>query len=157
MLGEQVDLKLFNTGEYFDIGFAENGDLATTEGLNTSLTVSFLTDRRAAESEVTNPRYRRGWWGNLFSINPDFPEIGSKIWLLDQSSNEQNTINNAVAYAQDAYRWLTDLNYADQVEVTATSNFDTLNINVKIIKNNDVVSERIYNLWQNTVREIISG
>lgn len=157
MLGEQVDLKLFNTGEFFDIDFADDGDFATTDGLNTSLIVSFLTDKRADASEINNPRYRRGWWGNLFQLDSTFPEIGSKVWLLDQSANQQDSVNNAIAYAQDAYAWLLTLNYADKVEVTATSNFDTININVKIIKNNDVISEQIYNLWQNTVREIISG
>jgi len=157
MLNEQVDLKLTDNGDYFDISFAENGDFATTSGLNTSLIVTFLTDRRADSSEINNPRYRRGWWGNLFQLDSTFPEIGSKVWLLDQSANLQDSVNNAIAYVQDAYSWLLTLGYADEVEVTATSNFDTININIKVIKNNDVVSEQVYNLWQNTVKEIISG
>ena len=76
---------------------------------------------------------------------------------MEQSHNEQNNVNNARAYAQDAYSWLTTLGYADNVEVTASSNFDTININVKVIKNNDIVSEQVYTLWQNTIREIING
>ena len=157
MLSEKVDLKLTNDDGYYDISIDEDGDLGTTRGLNTSLTVSFLTDRRATESEVSNPRYRRGWWGNDYQTDSSYPEMGSKIWLLNQTTLTQDTVNDATAYTQAAYQWLLDDSYADEVQVMTTSNFDTININIRIIKNDDVIGEQVYSLWQNTVREILNG
>ena len=156
MAGEAVDLALVDTGDHYDLSFADDGDFYTTDGLSTSLLVSWFTDRRASESEVSNPRYRRGWWGNLFKETTD-PELGSKLWLLDQSVNAQDTLNDSLDYARDAYSWLITLNYADEVEVTGTTNFDTINIVVKIIKNNNVINQQVYDLWFNTVNNIIGS
>lgn len=153
MAGEPVDLKLTDTGDYFDITIDSDGDFSTTDGLNTSLTVSFFTDRRADESEVTSPQYRRGWFGNLFN-DTDEPELGSKIWLLDQTPLTTNAVNNAIAYARDAYSWLTDLGFADRVDVTASSTIDSIFITITVIKNNDIITQKVYNLWVNTVSEI---
>lgn len=155
MLNSYTDLKLDNAEGYYDISFGEDGDFELTNGLDTSLLTSFLTDVRADSSEVNNPRYRRGWWGSLFKSSPALPDLGSKIWLLDQSAITQNTINNAIAYAQTAYSWLVTLKYADQVNVSATSNLNSLSILVEVLKNNDVVSEQVFNLWTNTVEEIV--
>jgi phage gp46-like protein len=153
MAGEKVDLKLIDNGEYYDLAIGTDGDLESVEGLETSLTVSFFTDARADSSEVSNPYYRRGWWGNLYTQS-DQVEFGSKMWLLDQAVINDDTLNDAIDYAQSAYNWLLDQNYADQVNVSGSSSFQTINITVQIVKESNIINERVYNLWQNTIAEI---
>lgn len=157
MNGEQVDLLLVeNSDQYYEIAFTSNGDFLTTEGIDTSLLVSFFTDKRANSNEVSNPYYQRGWWGTLYKDSNE-PELGSKIWLLDQSVNTQETLNKGIAYITDAYNWLVQDNYADKIEVSGTSNFQDIYLTVKIIKDNNVINEQVYNLWKNTIENINNG
>jgi phage gp46-like protein len=149
-----TDLKLVDNSEYYDLSLNDDGSLAVTDGLNSSLIVSFFTDARAEETEVSNPFYRRGWWGNLFTQD-DQPEYGSKIWLIDQAIMSDDTVNDAISYVQQAYDWLLSQNYADQVNVNAISNFNSLIIRVEIIKNSEIISQKAYNIWQNTILEIL--
>jgi len=154
MSGTPVDLKLDeNSDGFFDLTINDDGDFTSLDGLETSLTVSFFTDRRAAESEVSSPQYRRGWWGNLVKADTD-PELGSKIWLLDQSPVAQITLNNAIAHTRNAYQWLIDLDFADRVEVSGSTDRNTIFLIVKIIKDNNIISQQVFDLWQNTVSEI---
>jgi len=146
---EDVDLKLNDAAGYYDISIGSTGDFELTDALDTSLLVSFFAEQRADESEVAEPENRRGWWGNLFSTREDF-EIGSKLWLLYQSTNSQLTLNNAIDYTRKAYQWLLTYNYADDVVVTGTQSTSTLSITVKIIKDSDVITQKTFDLWENT-------
>lgn len=150
---EFVDLLLTQGSDgVWDISFTENGDLAFTNGLDTALSVTFFTDQRASESEVSTPQYRRGWWGTTLSSNE--LEIGSKLWLLEQSINNQNTLIKAIDYAQKAYQWLIDFNFVDNVQVTGSQSKDNMTLTITLIKNSDIVSQRSFDLWANTIKSI---
>lgn len=147
-----VDLKLTQDSNYlWDINFADNGDFELTDGLDTSFSTTFFTDRRAATSEVPTPEQRRGWWGNLVSDVPNL-ELGSKLWLLDQAVNSTITLANAIKYAQEAYQWLIDFNYADNVEVSGEQSQSSLSLTIRIVKDKNVIEEKVYDLWVNTVK-----
>lgn len=157
MNNSYTDLALTNVGPYYDISFSETGDFNLTRGLSTSLTATFFTDQRADSSEVSAPEKRRGWWGNLFKFDDSYPDLGSKLWLLEQSVINQDLINNAIAYTQLAYSWLTTLNYADKVNVSATTNGIVLTIMIEIIQNNNIIDSQTYELWANTVNELAAN
>lgn len=155
---DYVDLKFTQNKEgVWDLSFTENGDIEFTNGIDTALAVTFFTDQRASSSEVSTPQYRQGWWGTILNDFPNNIELGSKIWLLQQSPNNQATLIRAVDYLQKAYEWLIDLNYVDNVEVTAEQSVYDIALTVKLIKNSDVINQQVFNLWENTISEINNG
>ena len=148
---EFVDLKFIqNQNTLWDIVINEEGDLSFTDGLDTALELTFYTDQRASASEVSTPQYRRGWWGNLFTNQDE--DFGSKLWLLYQSINNRTTLISAIDYAQKAYQWLIELNYLDNVQVSGTQTRDSISLTIELIKDNNVVTERVFDLWQNTIK-----
>lgn len=114
----------------FDISVDENGDLAQTADIDTAIYMSLLTDKRAASSEVLLPQNRRGWWGNIFNTDPDY-EIGSKMWLLEQSRGTQDTLNKAQQYVVDCLQWLITDKYVKGIEVNAELVANGIQVNVK--------------------------
>ena len=149
-----VDLTMDKNGRsYHDLDI-ENGDLKTTDGFSSSLLMSILCERRATESEVASPKKRRGWWGNEAAGFDDF-EIGSKYWLLSQARHTDNTLNNAINYGRQATEWYVTDGYIDKVEVTADYNSITnMDIDIKLFKSQDLVGQKGFKLWENTLSEI---
>lgn len=138
-------------GSYYDISLASDGDLATTDDLTSALITSLLADKRATEDEVKNPWLRGGWVGNLFLDR----QIGSVLWLLKQASVTTEVQKAAIVYCQDALAWLTDEGFADKIDVTvAVSNQTALILVISIYKNGDTISEKVFNLWQNTLKNV---
>ena len=148
---EFVDLKFVqNENTIWDIEINEDGDLSFTKGLDTALALTFYTDQRADISEVSTPQYRHGWWGNLFTGQQT--DIGSKLWLLYQSVNNRVTLLNGIDYAQKAYQWLIELGYLTNVQVSGTQTRESISLTVQLIKDNNVVTERVFDLWENTIK-----
>lgn len=137
--------------EYWDFNLADNGDFELTKGLDTTLSITFLTNRRADQSEVNRPEGRGGWWGNLFNDN-DF-QIGSKLWLLNSSPLTQVSLNTAIGYAEDAYRFLVEDGLVDRIIVTGQQSLTSIQLDVKLIIGADV-SVTSYSLWRNTNKTV---
>lgn len=96
------------------------GDLATDEGLLTSVVISLFTDADvpADEQALAGVSERRGWWGDaLADVVGD--RIGSKLWVLARAKRIQRTLLLAQGYAQDALQWMLDDGVARSVVVTA--------------------------------------
>ena len=134
--------------DFYDIDF-ENGDFKQTEGLDTAIILSLLTDKRASESEVSEPSLCRGWLGNELNETPGY-EMGSKLWLLDQAVVNDNSINNAEDYATDGLSWLIDDQLTLNNTVEATSDFENISIDIEFIRNNNTVLNKQFSLWDNT-------
>ena len=147
MAQDGTDLQLTEYPDYYDIGFGNDGDFALTKGLDTSLVVSFFTDARASASEVSIPEYRSGWWGNQFTED-DF-EIGSKIWLLFQETNQDLTLNNARDFAERAFQWMLDDDYADDLAVSGTRSLEGIQILIRTNKGPNI-TETVFRLYNNT-------
>ena len=84
----------------------EDGDLKTDQGLETSIGISLLTDRRAApEDELpAGETDRRGWLGD--SLSPADSKIGSKIWLRMREKQHREVMHKIREDAQAALAWL---------------------------------------------------
>lgn len=130
-----------------DISFDENGDFNLTNGFNTSLDVSLFADARADNDEMSVPQLRRGWWGNLFLD----VEIGSKLWFLDQATNIQERLTQAINYARIALQWLVDRQLADNIQVEGTQDESSIFLNITVQKDGNIITERNYQLWRNTI------
>ena len=101
----------------FDIKFI-NGDVEREEGLLTSVLISIFTNRRAENDDnLINESDKQGWWGDLIS-NVDDDKIGSRLWLLDRSKTDQQTLLDAKFYIEESLQWMIDDEVASFVNVT---------------------------------------
>jgi phage gp46-like protein len=112
-----IALVFDNEKGFADLAFADSGTLLTDDGLESAVTISLFSDRRAPASEVADPTERRGWWGDTY---PDVPEdlIGSLLWLLGKAKSQDSAIEIAKGFAEDALRWLLDDGVAATVLAT---------------------------------------
>jgi len=149
---DSVDTKLkFDKSDgMYDIEFNEEGDFSLTDTLDTALLVSLFLNQRASADQVPNSYLRGGWWGNLF-LNP---KMGSNLWLLNQTVNNSATLNAAITYVEASLQWLLDFGYADDISVTGSNNRGKLTLKASIFKNGSKITEKAYDLWQNTLKEI---
>ena len=95
--------------------------LAEDDGLETAVTISLFTDRRANDDdELPSGDDRRGWWGDaLAEVSGD--RIGSRLWLLSREKQLPDVLSRAREYALEALQWLVDDGVARSVNVEATS------------------------------------
>lgn len=151
MLGAS-DIKLRTvsaTSRVYDINFPA-GDFELMSGLDTAILMSLTCERRASESEIKLPQYRRGWLGNEINGFDNF-EYGAKLWLLNQARATQDTLNKAVTYSQQALQWLVTDGYVKSTIVTSEYNSALhLILHIQFVRQDNVTETRIYNLWQNT-------
>ena len=92
-------------------------DFESAEGFETAIPVSLFTDARAPAVQVQEAKNRRGWTGNIRSIDIG-RELGGLLWILDQSRITEDTLNFARSFAQDSLQWLLDDSLARSVEIT---------------------------------------
>lgn len=148
-----IDLKLTqNTDDYiYDISIGDGGDFSLVESFDTAIILSLFTDKRAEDSEVPSSLKRRGYFGNL--SNSGKKELGSKLWLLDQARINQETLNLAIKYAEQALQWLIDDKYIRNLIVLGviSPNESTITLTIKFFLNNGQVNQKSYKLFKNSV------
>lgn len=148
-----VDIALIKDSEgIYDIAIGSDGQLVTTDGFDSSLTLSLFTDKRATASQVPQAERRRGFWGNVFEFLDGF-ERGSWLWLLDQERTTRDTLNAAIDYVKNGLQWLIDDGHALKVNVTAAYT-DIRNgvmaITIVIVRDQSVTETVSYEIWLNT-------
>ena len=135
--------------------FVIEGNLfASAGGFETAIPVSLFTDARAPAALVTDPQYRRGWIGNLMTAQT-MRQLGSILWILDQTRITQETLNTARLAAQEAFQWMLDDGVALSVlvDVVRTARLG-MQIIIQITDTSNVVS-RYQTLWRATDASVI--
>lgn len=134
----------------YDLGIGANGDLISEDGLDTSILVSLMADRRVLSSEVENEFLRRGWVGDL-TPKRQGRELGSKVWLYEQSRNITETLSGIEDAAVESLQWMYDDDLTDFIEVSATyaENGTTVNLKITLSYGNQPVN-RYFSLWEKT-------
>lgn len=149
-MGIGIDLTLDPLeGGIFDLRIGFDGDLETRDFFDTAIVVSLFGDRRANESEVAESSRRRGWIGN--EQTPGV-EMGSKLWLFEQTRLTRTTMNQIEDAARAALQWLVDDGLAVAItEVRAVpTGVGSLALDLTIERSPSVVERRYFELWQNT-------
>ena len=139
-----------NEDSIYDI-VIENGDLKSTDGLDTAILVSMLTDGRASSSQVSEQSLRRGWIGNEQNTDPDF-DLGSKRWLLDQAALTQKTVNDAISFDKESFEWMLTDGLIKDLTVTATSVPDNIITFITFLRFNNETFKKQFELWENTTQ-----
>ena len=100
-----IDVRIGPSGLFDIVTDADARDIETDDGLWSAILVSLFTDRRAAADEVLDPIKRRGWLGNTASDIPG-DNMGSGLWLYEQSRLTQSVASSIEAEARNALQWL---------------------------------------------------
>lgn len=123
----------FTSAGLYDIARgAAAGLIEMTEDLDASVALSLLTDKRAAEGMVPSGADRGGWWGDTY---PDVPgdSFGSWLWTLAGRARDDQTLQDADAYARDALKWMIEDGVADRLEIEKQFTRTGLRVRVGII------------------------
>ncbi len=145
-----MDAKLIvNENGEFTIGITD-GDLTPEDGFDTAINISLFTDQRAPADRINQTELRRGWLGDTVSLI-EGRQIGSLLWLLDQSRLTPDTRNDAISFSQKSLNWLVEDGLATLVEVTGVI-VPRLGIELTIVITNTdgVVTTHYRKLWELT-------
>lgn len=119
-------------------------DFQHVSGNDTAFLVQLLIDRRTNKAEVASPRNRGGWLGDIYTKQSKAYEIGSFLFLKNQSRNNQSDLNEIAAYAKQALDYFVAAGEAKQVKCSMTGNSLTGEI---IIDTN--TTDKFNILWKN--------
>lgn len=158
-MADNIDIKLFNVSDsadllgYFDIDIDTDGDLKKEDGFDTNIIMSLFCERRATVDEVVEPLLRRGWWGNTISDEPGF-EIGSKLWLLEQSRLTTGTVALAQQYGQEATNWLVTDSFLKSINVSSVPTYSSgspkIELRIDLIRKDNKVEFKYFSVWEAT-------
>ena len=109
-------IKPDNFGNYDLALNADGTDFESAEGFESAIPVSLFTDARAPASAVADPKRRRGWVGNILTID-DNRELGSLIWLYDQGRITAELLNNIRNVVVASLAWMLEDGILTGVEV----------------------------------------
>lgn len=144
-----MDLSLDQSKGYFDIVF-EDGQIKPTEGFDTAIFISLFSDKRASDSEQSDPLKRRGWIGDIGQID----QIGSKLWFLEQARINTSTLNKAVDFAQKGLAWFVEDSLAKKIEVTGRLEPNTVILSVIITTPDNKTINFSVDIWRKTIDQL---
>lgn len=152
---DNVDVALIQdeNGDYDIEVDATTGDFVGVTGFQTALVISIFAERRADASEVSQPEKRRGWLGNLSGpFAAEGFEIGSKVWLLDQSRNTQGQLNKAIGYVKDALQWFIDEGIVQGIRVSGDMTGKGITLNADLFTAENRTESVLIDLLKETIR-----
>ena len=134
---------------FYDIDLTDNGDLLSTQGLDTAILMSIFCEKRANEDEIPRPEYRRGDWSNELNEISDY-EVGSKLWLLDQARTSQSSLDDAIEYIREGLQWLIDDGYILDVDITGELTTRQATFTITLTKLNNTTETKVFEYFKNT-------
>ena len=146
----------------FDLAVDEDGfRLQTDDGLQTAVTISLFTDRRATPAELQlaglAPHENAGWAGDSYP-ELDGDEWGSLLWTLRRALRDDDTLELARQYARQALQWLVEDEVAQGVTCDASWIADTgyLELTVEIVRAERGLP-RWRRVWNATTGELLQA
>ncbi len=137
----------------FDIAL-DGPDLQADDTLQNAVILSLFCDARADAGDVLpvpGDTDLRGYWGDAYAdVSGD--SWGSKLWLLERAVCDQDTLDRAQQYAQEALQWMVDDGVAAEVTVTTSYPFPgRMRIAGEITKPDGTTVPFSYDyVWRNT-------
>ena len=134
-----------------------DSDVAGDRGLRTAVLLSLFTDRRAEADDVPpsgDARDRRGWWADQFA-ELEGDRMGSRLWLLDRSVRNNETVLRADEYVREALAWMLDDRVVASIDVTIETTDKALVIAVGLQRpGRDPVSFRFAHAWNHLQKDM---
>lgn len=132
--------------EIYDIEIAENGDLDLTDGLDTSIKMSVLEERR--DESIDEPSKRNGWWGN--QVRSELYELGSLLWTFYQTRADSSTEASIQQTILESLQWLLDDNIASNIDVDLVLEGSQVSARIDIIRNGSIIDSFFIQLFKET-------
>jgi phage gp46-like protein len=130
----------------FDIVIDEDNKIYDfVEGFETAINFQLFVDKRTSKQDVNRPRDRQGWMGDILTKQEGY-EVGSLVYLKNQSRNTQIDKNELAGFARNAVGYLVQIGAAKNV--TAEVAGDNIEGTIEIDNNN---IQQYSSLWRDTV------
>lgn len=137
-----------NSDGVYDFTLDSDGDILTKNFFDTMILMSIFCERRATSAEMPASHLRRGWVGN--ESTPGF-EIGSKVWLFEQTRLTRSILNDMASVLNEAFKFMIEdgiaLEVKSSVELREPS---SIAATVEISRPNSKVDKKYYELWNTT-------
>ena len=137
----------------FDNGSGQ-GDLDFDSGMvedttfETAITISLLTWRRCEKEDLpADLENLGGFWGDTFA-DVEGDRTGSKLWLLQGQKINNENLDLAKQYVEEALEWMIEDGIADKIDVkTSRGEYDQLEIELFIQKPNEPAPKWV-GIWE---------
>jgi phage gp46-like protein len=130
----------------------DSGEILTTDGMDTAVTISLFSDKRARDDDELpdNSGDRRGWCltQRQQECDQQAEEIGSWLWLLGREKQLAPVLVKAKAYGEDALAWMIRRKVAASVTVTAeVTRPGWLGLLVEIVRRDGTTWSKTYDYY----------
>lgn len=126
-----------------------NGDLLTSNDLESAVIVSLFTWARAKKSEVDENSPRFGWWGDKIETDST-DSTGSKLYLLKRRKITDETMAQAKEYIEEALFWMVEDKVISELLVVVERDQDDknrVNASIELIRGDKTKTMRFNDLW----------
>ncbi len=134
-------------GGFYDIGFTDDGDIETSQSLDTAILMSIFAEQRATPSEMPESSRRRGWQGN--ESTPGF-EMGSKLWLFEQAKITGSNLAQLGTIITNALKWMIEDNIAISASANAFFRNNRVEAETVLIRPSSEVDKSLFEIWNST-------
>lgn len=143
-MSQDIKVEQDNYGS-FDIVVDESAsDYDSVDGMDTAVDVQLFVDRRAQRHEISRPRDRQGWIGDVLTKQDGY-EMGSLIHLKNQARNTNVDKNLIAEYAKDGLEYFRDINAAKEINASVVGDDIAGSI---VVDESETI--RFNKLWRNT-------
>ena len=122
-------------------------DFKSVSGMETAINTQLFINQRVSKEEAAIPANREGWIGDMQTRDEAY-QIGSLIFLKNQSRNTFLDNNETAAYAKEALEYFTAIGASKEI----TSRVVGKNIEGTITNDDNSIS-RYNGLWRATVTD----
>ncbi len=136
-----------NDEGFYDIGFTADGDVETSESLDTAILISIFCEQRATPSEMPESNRRRGWQGN--ESTPGF-EIGSKLWEFEQAKITGSNLSQIGTIITNSLKWMIDQDISKSAIATAFFRNGRVEAETVLVRPSSQVDKSLFDIWDNT-------
>lgn len=144
------DIKLTQDSQgVYDISFT-NGDFTLDAGLETSMMMTCYCQKR--DETIENSNSRGGWAGN--QLNQNGFEQGGLVWTLFQARADEDLVNLAQNYLEEAFQWYLDQGIAKDLNVEVSLDKEKMIATIALTRNDDTIFVQYFDLWLETVRAV---
>lgn len=129
----------------------DGSDLKIDQDLETAITLSLFTDRRASDDDpLEDNEGKRGYWGDTYAeVKND--KFGSRLWLLRREKQLPVVLARAREYVIEATNWLLEDKVASAVRVEVGSygfkESGILGIHLEVVRPTGVSNFKYQYVW----------
>lgn len=141
---QDFELLQLNDGSFDMTINYDTCDFGSVAGLETAVLFQLFVDQRVSKQEIARNQDRKGWVGDMLTRNSGY-QVGSILFLKDQSRDTFNDKNEIAAFAKNSLEYLVSIGASKEVTARVVGR------NIEgTITNDDNQITRYNKLWRAT-------